>query len=144
MKGMFTDRNHQPTEAEIKSGLGSLYSLWDRLIQFIETHDHVEGFWTMWGPKQMGWNLRYRWKGKALVALYPQQDGIIANVVLGAKQARLALNLELGAEVSELLRAAPQLHDGRWLFIPVVTAADVEDVKQLLWVKTGSDDVNKT
>jgi hypothetical protein len=82
-----------------------------------------------------GWGLRFRRKGKALVALYPQKDLIIAQVVLGKVQAERALSLKLGERVGKMLREAPQLRDGRWLSIPVLGEADAEDVEQLLLVK---------
>jgi hypothetical protein len=70
-----------------------------------------------------------------LIALYPQEEMFIAQVVLGKAQAERALDLKLGANMGHMLREAPQLRDGRWLSIPVVKEADLEDVKQLLLVK---------
>jgi hypothetical protein len=35
----------------------------------------------------------------------------------------------------KVLQTAPQLHDGRWLFIPVRSDQDAADVQQLLLVK---------
>ena len=133
--GYFINRNHQPSLEEIRLALGSVYPLWERLTRFIETNYQVEGEWSFWGPAKSGWNLRYRRKGKALVALYPQKERIIAQVVLGKAQAERALSLKLGEKASKMLREAPQLHDGRWLSIPVLNEADAEDVEQLLLVK---------
>ena len=59
----------------------------------------------------------------------------VAQIVLGSTQVEQALALELGEAVGTLLRETPQFHDGRWLFIPVRTARDAVDVKQLLQVK---------
>ena len=59
----------------------------------------------------------------------------VAQIVLGNVQVEQAMQLELGESVGTLLRETPQFHDGRWLFIPVRTARDAVDVKQLLQVK---------
>ena len=59
----------------------------------------------------------------------------VAQIVLGNVEVEQALQLELGEAVGTLLRETPQFHDGRWLFIPVRTERDAEDVKQLLQVK---------
>lgn len=134
-EGYFTDRSHQPSPEEIRLALGARYPLWERLTQFVEANYQIQGEWSFWGPAKSGWNLRYRRKGKALVALYPQKERVTARVVLGKAQAERALGLTLGEEVARMLREAPQLHDGRWLFIPVVNEADAEDVEQLLHVK---------
>jgi hypothetical protein len=34
-----------------------------------------------------------------------------------------------------MLRENPQLRDGRWLFIPVTSLSDAEDVEKLMLVK---------
>jgi len=123
--------------------LGARYPLWERLIEFIETQYQISGRWSSWGPAEFGWGLRYRIKGKALVALYPHRDRILAQVVLGKAQVARALELKLGERSAELLREAPQLRDGRWLSIPVLGERDAEDVERLLLVKarpTGSDE----
>ena len=133
--GYFTNRSHQPSPDEIRLALGSLYPLWERLTRFIATNYQIAGEFSFWGPAKSGWNLRYRRKGRALVALYPQKERIIAQVVLGKAQAERAQSLKLGEKVSKMLREAPQLHDGRWLSIPVLNEADAEDVEQLLLVK---------
>jgi len=133
--GHFTNRSHQPSPEEIRLTLGSLYPLWERLTRFIDTNYQIAGEFSFWGPAKSGWNLRYRNKGKALVALYPQKERIMAQVVLEKAQAERALSLKLGEKVSNMLREAPQLHDGRWLSIPILNEADAEDVEQLLIVK---------
>ncbi len=133
--GYFTDRGHQPSPDEIHLALGPVYPLWERLTHFIGTNYHIEGRFSFWGPEKSGWNLRYKVKGKALVALYPQKKRIMAQVVLGRAQAERALKLKLGEHVSRMLREAPQLRDGRWLHIPLRTEADVHDVEQLLLAK---------
>ena len=133
--GYFTNRSHQPSPEETRLALGSLYPLWERLTRFIDTNYQIAGEFSFWGPAKSGWNLRYRKKGKALLALYPQKEGIMAQVVLGKAQAERALSLKVGEKVSKMLREAPQLHDRRWLSIPILNEADAEDVEQLLLVK---------
>jgi hypothetical protein len=120
---------------EIRRALGSRYNLWERLIRFIERNYRADGRFSRWGPQKSGWNLRFRSRGKALVALYPQDERIMVQVVLGKPAAARALELQLGDKVRQQLREAPQLHDGRWLFIAVREERDAEDVEQLLLVK---------
>ncbi len=131
----FTDSRHQPTPEEIRSALGSCFPLWKRLTSFIEKSYRIKGIWSTWGPAKSGWNLRYRRKGKSLTALHPHQERILTQIVLGRNQAERALQLELGEKISQILQNAPQLRDGRWLFIPVTSEFDVKDVEKLLLVK---------
>lgn len=133
--GTFTDQAHPPSPEQIQSALGSVYPLWERLTHFIEANYQIQGQWRTWGPAGSGWGLRYRRKGRSLVALYPQKGATSAQVVLGKAQADRALGLKLGEKTSRVLREAPQLRDGRWIHIPVVNDADAGDVEQLLRVK---------
>jgi hypothetical protein len=135
--GIFIDRNSPPTPEGIRSILGSKFLLWESLVQFVEEQDQIAGKWSFWGPAKSGWNLRYQWKGKALVALYPGDEKLIVNVVLGEKQAQQAFRLALGEKLRGLMQQTPQLRDGRWLFIPVIDEEDVEDIKCLLLIKIG-------
>ncbi len=132
--GVFSDKEHQPTPQEISHALGSKQPLWARLTQFISDHYQMPGELSF-GGKKYGWNVWYRKSGKTLVSLYPQQEYFVAQIVLGKDQAEQALNLKLGGNVQQVIQKAPQLHDGRWLFIQVRNEQDVQDVEQLLQIK---------
>ena len=131
----FTNRSQQPSPEQVRLALGPVYPLWERLTQFIYSQYQIEGKWSAWGLAELGWGLRYRWKGRSLVALYPQPQAMIAQVVLGGAEAERAQSLKLGKQTAKLLSEAPQLRDGRWLSIPVRATADAEDVEQLLLAK---------
>ncbi len=132
--GLFTDKEHQPTTKEVFDALGAQQALWNGLTQFIADNYPIPGAWN-YGGKNYGWNIWYRKSGKTLVTLYPQKGCFVAQIVLGKDQVEQALDLKLGKNVGTVLTETPQLHDGRWLFIKVKTAKDVEDVQQLLQVK---------
>ncbi len=132
--GFFVDKTHMPSEGEMKTAMGAAYPLWQKLLMFIEENYQMPGELSFGGQKY-GWNLWYRKSGKSLVSLYPQADSFIAQVVLGKDQVEAALGLALGEKVRRMLRETPQLHDGKWLFIPVTDEVDERDIEQLLLVK---------
>lgn len=132
--GIFTDKTHMPTEAEMQATLGAVYPLWQQMLVFIEEKYQMPGELSFGGQKY-GWNVWYRKSGKSLVSLYPQTGSFIAQVVLGKDQVEAALGLVLGEKVGRMLRETPQLHDGKWLFIPVSSASEEKDIEQLLLVK---------
>ena len=133
--GSLLDKAQQPTPQDIQNELGAAFPLWEALTRFLaETYPEIPPELS-YGGKKYGWNLWYRKSGKSLLSLFPNQGYCVAQIVLGNAQVEQALQLELGEAVGTLLRQAPQFHDGRWLFIPVRTAQDAEDVKQLLQVK---------
>jgi hypothetical protein len=132
--GIFTDKTHMPTEAEMQAAMGAAYPLWQQLLAFIEEKYQMAGELSFGGQKY-GWNVWYRKSGKSLVSLYPQTGSFIAQVVLGKDQVEAALGLALGGKVGRMLRETPQLHDGKWLFIPVSSTGEEKDIEQLLLVK---------
>jgi len=132
--GFFLDKENQPSPGELLAALGASGPLWERLVRFIGDTYQMPGEWN-YGGKKYGWNLWYRKGGKSLTSLYPQQGHLVAQVVLGREEGERALALPLGDHVGGMLRDAPLLHDGRWLFIPVMSETDATDVEQLLLVK---------
>jgi hypothetical protein len=132
--GGFLDKSQAPSQEELQAALGPAFPHWERLTQFIAATYEIPPDLSF-GGKTYGWNLWYRKGGKSLVSLYPQQNSFIAQVVLGKEQVEKALALPLGEKVGTLLRETPQLHDGKWLWIPVTCEADAADVEQLLLVK---------
>jgi hypothetical protein len=132
--GYFLDKEHCPTQEEVKSVLGAKFPLWERIIQFIfENYELATEF--SYGGKNYGWNLWYRKGGKSLVSLYPQKGGFVAQVVLGKDQTKEALMMKFCRSVDKLVHETPLLHDGKWLFIPVKSLAEVKDVEKLLLLK---------
>ena len=132
--GYFLEKTIEPTREEIDAALGASASHWQALLDFIETSFAIPPVFSF-GGKNYGWNLWYRKGGKSLVSLFPQRDHFIAQVVLGKEQVEKALTLLLGEKVGSLVRETRQLHDGKWLWIPVTCEADAADVEQLLLVK---------
>lgn len=132
--GFFLDKERQPSPDEMSAAMGAAAPLWERLVRFIADTYQMPGELS-YGGKKYGWNLWYRKGGKSLTSLYPQQGYLVAQVVLGREEGERALALSLGEHVGGMLREAPLLHDGRWLFIPVTTETDAADVEQLLLVK---------
>ena len=132
--GYFLDKTQPPTPEDLQAVMASAYPLWQRLLRFIEMNYKIPGEMSF-GGKNYGWNLWYRKSGKSLASLFPQQDGFVAQVVLGREQAEKAPALELGEKTRRLVDETPSLHDGKWLFIPVMDEADVMDVEKLLLLK---------
>lgn len=132
--GIFAEKEYCPTAQDISGVLGSTGVLWDRLTRFIADNYEMPGEWNF-GGKKYGWNLWYRRSGRTLVSLYPQQGFFVVQIVLGKAEVEQASHLKLGTNVQTVFEGTPQLHDGRWLFVKVTTAEDIQDIEQLLVVK---------
>jgi hypothetical protein len=73
--------------------------------------------------------------GRPFVTLTPRHGGFDALVVLGRAEADAARGLPLGGGTREAFVDSPQLHDGRWLFLPIGGDEDADDLLRLLSVK---------
>lgn len=132
-----TDKTHKPTGEEIESFVGEqAKEAWQEMRQFIESHYDFMPETVFYGAKY-GWTIRYRKSGKTLCSLFPEKGGFTVLIVLGKKESEKARSIpdELNSKIKELLGGTEQLHDGRWLWIRLLTVEDTNDVKKLLQVK---------
>ncbi len=87
---------------------------------------------------QPGWNVKYKKSGKALCTLYPEKDGFIALVVLGAADMLRfeAMRPVCTPYIAGLFDEARTFNNTKWLMIRVADDEVLGDVKNLLALKT--------
>ena len=130
--GLFTDKGHQPTDAQVLEAIGPKLPLWHALVRFVrEQYPVQEDFKFLYG-KNYGWALRFRIKGQLLVSLYPTQGGFTAQVNLGSDAIEKAQRLKLSKNVQQAIARAHPYPEGRWLFIPVESEKDMRDIQRLV------------
>jgi hypothetical protein len=130
--GLFTDKNNRPTEAQIYEAIGRRLPLWHDLISLIREQYPVEEDFRFLYGKTYGWALRFRIKGQLLVSLFPTQGGFTAQVNLSPEDIEKALTMNMSKNVHFAISRANPYPEGRWLFIPVETKKDFNDVKRLM------------
>jgi hypothetical protein len=130
--GIFTDKKQHPSEVEIHSTMGESLNLWQSLVADLrQAYPAEEDFKFMYG-KNYGWALRFRIKGKLLVNLYPNKDYFCAQVNLSPEAVERALGMNLGPHSHDAIASAHPYPEGRWVFIPVDSEADRQDILRLL------------
>jgi hypothetical protein len=142
--GTFTDKSHQPTDAEIHKAIGSMLPDWQGLVKYIrETYPVQEDFKFLYG-KKYGWALRFRVKGKLLTSLYPTDGGFTVQVNLSQVAIAKTRSMKLGQNVKDAIARAKPYPEGQWLFIPVDSVGDVRDIKNLLALRVDSNRFQET
>ena len=130
--GIFTDKKHQPTEAEILKALGATLPLWEALIGYIrEAYPVQEDLKFLYG-KNYGWGRRFRVKGQHLTSLFPASGHFAVQVNLSSEAIQKVQNMNLGENAQIAIASAHPYPEGRWLFIPVQSESDLKDVQMLL------------
>jgi Protein of unknown function (DUF3788) len=133
--GTFTDKEHKPTMAEAVAAIGSKRPLWESLTNFIADRYRLKSDFAFYG-KNYGWALRFRKVGKALLSLYPGQENFTAQIIISETQAEKALSSGLSRKTNKIIEDAHPYPEGRWLFLKVESEQDLNDIKQLLTVKS--------
>lgn len=103
--GTFVDKQHQPTMKEIFASIGSKKELWQNLTRFIADNYRIKSDFAFYG-KNYGWALRFRKAGKALLSIYPGEEGFTVQIVLGETAAEKAAGLKLGKSARKVLESA--------------------------------------
>ena len=135
--GVFVDKAHPPTMDQVLQVVGPRRSAWEELARFIRERFTPQQEFRFYG-KNYGWAMRFRKSGKALVSLYPVENGFTIQIILGAAETEKARSLRLGKRVERIIDEVHAYPEGRWLFIPVKSAKDIKDVEQLLALKGGA------
>ena len=130
------NKERRPSEEEIIKTIGARSSLWLEIHEFVEKNFDFSPelvFFT----KKHGWAIRYRKSGKTLGYFFPEDNAFSVLLVLGSKESDKVdlIKYKLEARVKSVFENTEQLHDGRWLWIRVLTKSDVESVKLLLQAK---------
>jgi hypothetical protein len=132
--GAFIDKQHLPSLEEIQAGLDSQWDTWQELSQFVSDTYKILGEFKFYG-KSYGWAVRYRKGGKALLSLYPAQASFTVQIILSEAEIAQAQSGDLAQGALDAIAAANPYPEGRWLFIPVKSARDLQDVRNMLAIK---------
>jgi hypothetical protein len=132
----FLNKDKQPSEKEIVRAMGEKASLWLEVHEFVrKNYDFTPEL--VYFTKKYGWAIRYRKSGKTLGYFFPEDNAFSALLVLGIKESEKVelIKNKLEVKIKSVFENTEQLHDGRWLWIRVLTKSDVESVKLLLKAK---------
>jgi len=130
----FVDRGRQPTQQEILSVLGSKRPLWEGIARFLADNYRASEAYKYYG-KNYGWMVSFRRGSKAIAAMYPRQEGLVVQLILGETQTREALELPLPEHFQQAIHRAHPYPEGRWIFLEVTCPEDVEQIEKLLLIK---------
>jgi hypothetical protein len=134
--GALLVRDAVPTRAELAAASGSGQERWDRLVAWVEGTYGVTGEPLYFG-RDSGWVLRFRRSGKSLLTLLPLAGGgVRALVVVGPSAWAAVADAELSDPIRTAWAAAHPYPDGRWLWPLVEDNAIVDDIEQLVALKS--------
>ncbi len=133
--GAFTDKSRRPKKDEVTETLGSSFTRWTSLVEFLRRScAAAEDFKFLYGCSY-GWALRFRNKGKLLTSLFPNRGYFVAQIILNKNGLKDANGLKLHKNALNAIKTANPYPEGKWLFIPMKSDVDVRDAKALIGLK---------
>ena len=132
----FTDKNHQPSEEELRLTLAEAHAAWARLIELVTSW--VTPLSLVWGftSASTGWGLRLKRGERVIVYMTPGQKQFLVSFVLGEKAAAAAHAAKLPAAVLQTIDAAPRYAEGRGVRFEVRHTREVTPLAVLAQIKS--------
>ena len=130
------NKEKKPNKEEIKKTIGERLSLWLEIHKYIdENYDFTQEL--IYFTKKYGWAIRYKRKGRTMSYFFPEKGAYSVLLILGKKESEevILMKDKLNEQVKSIFDNTEQLHDGRWLWIKVLTKSDVDSLKVLLSAK---------
>jgi hypothetical protein len=133
----FEDKDHQPTDSDLKEALAETYVIWSKLkSSIIEKYPPMIETWKFAG-KSTGWGMRLVQKDRVIVYMTPADGYFRFSLVLGEAAVRAAHSLELPSHILGAIDSAKKYAEGRGIRFEIKSAKDVKGLVELVGVKVG-------
>ena len=136
--GCFVDRAHEPDTRSVRKALGKAFAAWDELETHLADAYRLTGSFHFMYGKRYGWALRFQRSGRLALAVYPNLEHLIVQIILNRAQVAAAADMPLPSAAARVLEAATDYPEGRWLFIPVASQKGIRDLEPLIALKLGA------
>jgi len=128
--GVFIDKTHIPTDAEIDMAVGEAWRHWQTLLDFVNSHYKTSRELKFYGVNY-GWALCFKKSGKALLALYPGNDYFTVLVILNSNQLNQATQLDLDPYIMTTIQQASLIIEGKWLFLKITPLSQINIIHNI-------------
>ncbi|MFZ1683101.1 MAG: DUF3788 domain-containing protein [Candidatus Zixiibacteriota bacterium] len=133
----FDDKDHQPTDTDLKEALAETYPIWTNLkSEIIAKYPPMTETWKFAG-KSTGWGMRLVQKDRVIVYMTPADGHFRFSLVLGEAAVRAAHALDLPANIITAIDSAKKYAEGRGVRFEIKSAKDLKGLVELIGVKVG-------
>ena len=135
MESIFMDKNHQPSDDDLKTALGPGYTSWTTLKNDLNmTLDKPGEEWNFPG-KKYGWSFRMKSKKRNIIYFLPHNDYFQVALVFGQKAVDAVMKSTVNESVKSELQRAKVYAEGRGIRIDVKDTEVLQDIKTLVQIK---------
>lgn len=126
-----------PANEEMIALIGqSLFEVWIKLSDLIESKYDMERLWNS-GGKKWTYEYKYRRGGKSLCALYAKEN-VFGFMIIFGKDERVkfeASRSDYSLKVQRIYDEATTYHDGKWMMFELTDTSLFPDMEKLLLIK---------
>lgn len=133
MESIFTNKNKQPNDYDLKETLGDSYQLWQMITDYVSLK-YPAGF-EEWSCSKYGWSFRIKDKKRAIIYLLPRDRFFKVAFVFGQNATDLIMNSRITVAIKSELDAAKVYAEGRGIRIDINDKVIFDDIKKLIDIK---------
>jgi len=131
----FPDKNHKPTENELKLTVEECYHFWNEIREFVfQQYPDATEEWNYPG-KKYGWSFRIKDKKRAIIYFLPFAGFFKVAFVFGQKATESVFSSPVNEKIKTELKNARVYAEGRGIRIDVKDASVIDDIKRLVEIK---------
>jgi hypothetical protein len=132
---VFMDKLNVPLEQELAEKLGSTYTIWLKVHDFVmQQYPAGVGGWNFPG-KKYGWSYRIKDKKRAIIYLIPKENYFMVVFVFGEKATKRVMDSKVSQTIKSTLQQATPYTEGRGIGIEVKDESVLKDIEILTEIK---------
>lgn len=133
MESLFTDKNKQPVDNDLKESLGVAYPLWQCIKEYVLSK-YPNGK-EEWSCSKQGWSYRIKDKKRAILYFLPRDGFFKVAFVFGQKATDKIMNSPISDSIKTELDSAKVYAEGRGIRIAVLDKTIIGDIQELIDIK---------
>jgi len=133
MKSIFTDKDKQPDNDDLKEALGETWPFWQEIRNYVLS-EYPAGY-EEWSFSSYGWNFRIKDKKRAIIYLLPRDKFFKAAFVFGQKATDTIMNSQVEDSIKTELSSARVYAEGRGIRIDIMDNSLIGSIKELIDIK---------
>jgi hypothetical protein len=131
---IYCERSKPPSEEQIVQSIGSQIKVWSDIHSYLTQTVQAKAAWKFYG-KNYGWASGYTKSGKSIISLYPLTNDFTVQMIIKKGHEDEIKKLTDNKELLSVIRETPEIHEGKWIFIPFSRLHSTELVLRMIDIK---------
>ena len=135
MESVFMDKDHKPTEEDLKQALETSFKHWIQLKSYLNENLKDPGEEWNFPGKKYDWSFRMKSKKRNIIYFLPGEGAFKVAFVVGDKAVAEIEKSNIKESIKKDLAEARKYAEGRGIRIDVKDQSIINDIKALITIK---------